>query len=585
MKMKAKKILLLSVIIALTVPLCAASALETEGKISKVTVYRGQALVIRNIEIDLLKGNSEIIVTNLPASILPDSIYAQTSADLKILSVRYREQAVSEDTREEVKKLDIEIENLQREIHHTEIRKAHLDNQWDMFVKLRNFTAEAKQIDTDRGLLQYEPVQNLAEYILKKADEYIEKTLAFEDQITDLKKEFELLERKRSELTAGSSKTERQALVYVSASADAKATIELNYLVNNANWEQLYNLRANPENSTVTIEYNAVINQVSGENWDNVILSLSTAQPAMIAEPPVLNPMLVSLSSPEMQQAQQPESGTMIYDRMLTQQQLRKSNIKMGRLANEELNTFAIENQILFFNAEQKDIQQFRQQMEQISRVEGVSVTYDLPGSLTLPSRSDRQLVGIASVSAQADFTLLASPLLTDYVYLQADLVNKSDIIFLPGPSSMFRDGRFVGKGQMPLVTIGEKFTAGFGIDSQIQVAHELEDKQSRIQGGNRIDTYNYRIALSNYKNTPAKLRLLDRLPYVKDSSIKIDLTKTSIPLSEDAEYLRSEKKKGLLRWDLELEPNTIGEDATIVTYSFTTEFDRNMRLQSQNGN
>jgi hypothetical protein len=144
----------------------------------------------------------------------------------------------------------------------------------------------------------------------------------------------------------------------------------------------------------------------------------------------------------------------------------------------------------------------------------------------------------------------------------------------------MFRDGEFVGKGQLPQVTIGEKFTAGFGIDSQIRVAHELEDKKSRIQGGNRIDTYYYRIALSNYKNTPVVLKLLDRLPYTDDTSIKIELEKAEPELSKDAEYLRTARKKGILRWDLQLAPDSVGEKATVVKYSFTMEYDRNMQIQ-----
>ena len=203
-----------------------------------------------------------------------------------------------------------------------------------------------------------------------------------------------------------------------------------------------------------------------------------------------------------------------------------------------------------------------------------------MPGRLTLPSRSDQQLVTIASITAKADFTLIATPLLTDYVYLQADLLNDSQTVLLPGQTSMFRNGQFVGRSRLPQVTIGERFTAGFGIDAQVQVARELENKKTRIQGGNRIDTYDYRITLSNYKNKPVELQLLDRLPYTDDSSIKIELEKTEPQLSTNSEYLRTARKKGILRWDLKLAPNTIDQDATVVKYSFTMEYDRNMQIE-----
>ncbi|MHC4154715.1 MAG: hypothetical protein ACYST6_07320 [Planctomycetota bacterium] len=76
------------------------------------------------------------------------------------------------------------------------------------------------------------------------------------------------------------------------------------------------------------------------------------------------------------------------------------------------------------------------------------------------------------------------------------------------------------------------------------------------------------------------RLRLLDRLPHADSDSIKIEVVKTKPKLSRDAEYLRTGRKKGILRWDLELEANTVDENATIVKYTYTMEYDRNMQIQ-----
>ena len=75
-------------------------------------------------------------------------------------------------------------------------------------------------------------------------------------------------------------------------------------------------------------------------------------------------------------------------------------------------------------------------------------------------------------------------------------------------------------------------------------------------------------------------LQLLGRLTYTDDNSIKIELVKTEPELTTDSEYLRTAKKKGILRWDQKLAPNTIQKDATVVKYSFTMEYDRNMQIQ-----
>jgi uncharacterized protein (TIGR02231 family) len=580
MEKKTKVLVLAVVVIALANAPAFADAQTVSGAISKVTVYRGQAMVTRSIDVDLPEGTSELIVTDLPDKIVPESLYATTSGDVKVLSVRFREKAVREDTRDEVKKLDAQIEEVKRKQLHT---KKDIENAADLLHKFREMwklAVDGANVDLNRSVMQSEQIESYTKYLEAKALEWHQKNLELQDTEADLAKELELLTRKRKELDAGHSRTEREAVVFVNNESKKKTAIEISYLVNGANWTPQYNLRANPKQSNVLIEYNAVVNQTSGENWDGVALSLSTAEPTMVSAPPVLDPMLVSLSMPV--QTQQAEQQVFVQlENVRKQVQSRRDNIKKGIGANFDLNELAISNQGFFFNASGQQVKEFQKQLAVVARKEGVSVTYNLPGKLSLPSRSDQQLVTIASVMTKADFTLIATPILTDYVYLQAELLNDSETILLPGQASVFRDGEFVGKSELPLVTIGEKLTAGFGIDSQAQVTHELEDKKTRIQGGNRIDTYDYRIALSNYKNTAVELQLLDRLGYTEDSSIKIELVKTEPELSKDSEYLRTARKKGILRWDLNLPPNTVDENATIVKYSFTMEYDKNMQIQA----
>ena len=560
------------------------------GQVSRVTVYRGQALVTRAIDVELPADGSEVIVPDLPPNIIPESIYAQADNDIKVLSVRYRQEAVREDTREEVRELDDQIEKAQHDLKVATEHLEHVKAQWGMFEKLRDFTVTAERSDLDRGLLSFDPVNSLTRLIEGKGTEYLQRRLDLEDEIAGYQKDVELLERQRNDLTRGGSRTEREALIFLSGNGRRQVSLELNYLVAGANWQQQYNLRADPARSLVSVEYNAVVNQSSGEDWSGVTLSLSTAEPTMVAAAPVLEPMLVGLTSTgttQFSQGAQMQQALPVgqSDQILQLQRSRRDNIRKGIEANSTLNYLAVQNQAFYFNADRTEAQRFQQQMTELARIEGVSVTYELPGRLTLPSRNDQQLVSIATIAAQGDFTLIASPLLTDYVYLQADILNGSDTVLLPGPASVFRDGQFVGKGEVPLVTMGETFTAGFGIDSQIRVTHELQDKTTRVQGGNRIDTYDYRIVLQNYKDTAVQLRLLDRLPYTEDSSVRIELDKTSPALSTDAEYLRLLRKKGVLRWDLTLAPETINDEATVVEYSYTMEYDRNMQIVPRSSN
>ena len=583
MKKQTQIILSAMALLLLAIPAAAKQAPVTTGSISEVTVYRGQALVTRTIDIDMPTGTSELVVKNLPMHIIPESLYAQTTGNIKVISVRYRERAVQEDTREEVKKLDAQIKIINNQIRYAERGHKHGGNVWRSYSGLWKLTIDASNANLNRGLLDFEQIESLTKYLEDKWNNLHKNALKLEDQIAELKENLELLTRKRAELDANRSRTEREAVLYLSRDGDRKSAVQLSYLVNKAGWQQQYNLRANPGKSNVLIEYNAVVHQNSGEDWNGIKVSLSTAEPTMVAAPPVLEPMLVGLERhAQTQQSAQQQSIAGMAGGFKSQLKQRRASSKKGISASRELNILAVDNQAFIFNAGKREIQLLQQQMEDIARIEGVSVTYNLPGKLTLPSRDDQQMVSIATIKADADFTLIATPLLTDYVYLQADLLNSSDTVLLPGQASMVRNGEFVGKGHLPLVTIGENFTSGFGIDSQIQVSRELTDKKTRVQGGNRIDAYDYTLTLANYKNIPVKLRLLDRLPYTDNSSIKIDLAETDITplLSKNAEYLSSARKKGVLRWDLQLEPNTIGKKESVVRYSFTMEYDKNTQIQ-----
>lgn len=568
---------------------------EVAGSVSKVIVYRGQALVTRTIELELPTGGSQIVVQKLPNAIVSESIYAQVQGGATVSSVRYRERAVKEDTREEVKQLEAQIEEVKNQQYQAQRDKdiaiwlfRHFERQWKLSV-------DAANANLNRGVLESKPVEELTNHLEEKAIQWHERTVEIEFRQKELKKELELLNRKLEKLQAGRSRTEREAVLFVNNPRTGKVVIELNYLVNEASWLPQHNLRANPEQAIVTVEYNAVIHQASGEDWTNVALSLSTAQPTTAAAAPALEPMEVRVA-PSVPKIREVKKELLEQDVQLGVpvrgeyrdlsgrfQQLQRSRSEMarrGKAAQAELNIAAVSNQMIELMADKKAVQVIQTAAKRFARTEGVSVTYALPGPITMPSRSDQQLVNIASFKTRADFLMLATPLLTDYVYLQADIANDSDVILLAGPASMYRDGEFVGKGQLEMVTIGEKFTAGFGVDSQIKILREFKDKKIETIWGNRVENYDYRLAINNYKNTKVKLHLLERIPYTEDEKLEIINFKTDVGLSTDPEYLRTDRQKGILRWDLNLEPNTTGPKATIVTYSYTMKYDSDLQIQ-----
>jgi uncharacterized protein (TIGR02231 family) len=185
-------------------------------------------------------------------------------------------------------------------------------------------------------------------------------------------------------------------------------------------------------------------------------------------------------------------------------------------------------------------------------------------------------MVRIMQTDLASQFYHVAVPVLTSYVYREAELMNASDEDLLAGPMTAYLDGRFVGKGEIPTVARGQKFVVGFGADPQLRTHRELVKKDDAVQGGNRETRFEYRLVVENFGSQPAPVRVVDRLPHSeRGADIRITLGEVSDPTSEDKLYQREERPMGLLRWDVEAPAGAAGETARLITYKYTVEYDR----------
>ena len=82
------------------------------GKVAEVTLYRGQAQVAREIELKNEAGPVELVVTDLPAHVVANSLFAEGSIGIEVRAVRYRRRAVGAAPREEVRRLEEQIQTL-----------------------------------------------------------------------------------------------------------------------------------------------------------------------------------------------------------------------------------------------------------------------------------------------------------------------------------------------------------------------------------------------------------------------------------------------------------------------------------------
>jgi hypothetical protein len=421
--------------------------------------------------------------------------------------------------------------------------------------------------------------------------------------------------RELGELTAGASRTERDAVIVVDRTdaGPGVKSVRLNYLVSAATWRPQYRFRAAGEKDPVQLEYLAAVEQQTGEDWTGVDMTLSTAQPQLNATPPELLALDITVvnRTPTIALELQGQPGQVtvpvgpmggaggmgLGGLVLNSTQFRDQSRDLRRKAQKELisNNFAVggtyineaaaleQTDELLARKDDREEKRARQGVPvdepAIVTHEGPSVTYHLRARLTVPSRNDQQLIEIARIEMNPDYYFKAVPVLTAHVYRLADLANRSAYVLLPGEATMYVGSDFVGRMNLPLVAIGERFTVGFGVDPQLQVNRQLVKKAHSIQGGNQVHSYDYRITISSYKTTPARVQIWDRLPRAEADAVAVSLVEPAPKLSDDPTYLRRERPENLLRWDLTVAAESSGEKAAAIAYQFKLEYARDVAI------
>ena len=562
-----------------------AAAVEVPGKIESVNLYRGQALVTRLVTLKADAGPVQLVVTGLPERAQSDSLYAEVGEGAQVRAVRFRTRVVGEAPREEVRKLDEQIEALQKDIRkNKELQKA-VASRTRYLDKLEDFVAPTAKTELTKGVLDAGTLRTLTLFMFDERTKQMEAGFDLQEKARELEKQLQLHREKRAELTRDESRRVREAVIFLDVAEPGDRAVRLSYLVSHASWAPAYNLRAGGEMKAVAVEYNAVIRQMSGEDWSNVTLTLSTASPTMVADAPILGPLLVKLT-PRRKKAVGRDLDEFIRGNIRLgslEEQRRKSLTRQGQInANWEMNVALQDVQLKEMRNPPESV---NRALEEVRRRRGsaLSVNYRLAGRASLASRSDQQIVRIANLSLPATFSHVAMPLLTENVHRQAEITNDGQIALLEGQGDVYLNGDFVGQGTIPMVASGQRFRVGFGIDPQLRTRREFVSRNERTQGGNREVAFEYRLVLHNYKDQPIPVRAFDRIPHTQDE-IRVTLGELKDPLSTDKEYLRVLRPSGILRWDLEVPAHAAGATARLIEYSYKLEFDRNTEITTVTG-
>ncbi len=579
------------------------------NRISAVKLYRNQAMVVRDVEVPPGTGEMALIVENLPESTVPGSLFA--SGNVNVRAVRYITELIKEkkDTdrigqlEDQLKKLDFEKKDIATRRELLSQKQKYLETLQKQYLsRLGPVAATGKNGKTEVAGFDFATIEKMTTIIFKQRSEINAETLKYnaEDrrinaETADIQKELNTLRRiapnagqqMAQNKLVPSRQMRRRAVIYLAVNND-KPELTLSYLVNRAGWNPAYNMRTTTKGDNLDLEYLAGVNQSTGEDWNSVKLIISTATPNINAETPILVPMRVSLSKNQKYKASYDTKISLFSRRNLLAENVRRQASQVNKMQrsksraeqldyNVVLNVGAWNRQNLEFNEKAEVISFWNRDLRNLREL--IAVEYEIKEPVTLVSLRERQMVRILSNNLKCKLFYEAIPLFSGYVSRCLEVKNTIDQPLLAGSYSAFIDGKFVGRGNIPVTVTGQTITMGLGFDPQLKCSRELVDKSSTKSWGSRIEKYQYELVIDNYKTVPVHVRLLDRIPVTDNKELKISMTGGLKNLSTDPEYRDLEYPKGILRWDIKLPPSSSGSKATKIEYSFLMRFDSDMTL------
>lgn len=540
--------LLASSILALTVAgLGAADAADVAAtsKIGAVTVYPSGAEVARATKVKLEPGEHTILLNDLPAGALPQSIRVEGKAiggQLQIGSVDSRRVSVPRadsaamasqrrDIENQIEKLKDQRHVLEADIQAAEAQKSMIAALTQLPTRPVNAGAASPDPDWSKLLMLVSEKTAAAQRAI----------LDTNVKIRDVDRQVEELQKKLATL-APAPEARTEVKIFVSATATTDAELTVRYQVASAGWTPFYDARlatgAKGQAAKLQLVRRASIQQRSGESWDDVTLTLSTTRPAAataapdlqmlsvdyVPDRPIPAPMSVGAASPPPapRPAMRAESASAD---VLSKA---KADADAGRIAEE---------------------------ISATTDSQGFQVLYGIPGKVTVPTTGEQKRVQIGSEDLDPALIVRTVPRLDQTAYLYAKLnLPKTSSPLLTGSVSLFRDGTFVGQGRLPQLASGEDHELGFGSDDLVKVKRVvIEDKKGEtgVFTTTRAEERNFTITVRNLRANPVAVQVLDRVPVSMQQDIKVDATFRPQPTKKDYN-----DRRGTIAWDMTLNPD-----------------------------
>jgi uncharacterized protein (TIGR02231 family) len=529
-----KKLTLLIVLVAAVAPAFAQKDLPVDSKITNVTVFLNKAQVTREAASHVGAGKTNVIVTGLTSDLDPKSIQVTGKGDFIILGIVHQQNFLNEfNLPKPLRIVRDSIAYLKKQVILEQSQKKILEKEEQMLLS-------NQKIGGANQNLTVAELKAMADFYRSRLGDIVTSTMKMDEHIGKMNDRIRVLDEQMKSQNDLYSRNTSEIVVSVSAQNTTPVDLEVTYVVADAGWYPVYDLRATDTRSPLKLNYKANVFQHTGELWNNVKLRLSTANPTASGLKPELNAWFLDFYSPVVYQMQRSRAaGPMKKEAMELQDAVAPA-------------------------AEAASVAEYVTTVQTTLNTEfNISLPY------TVASAVKPTTVDIRNYEMKADYYYSVAPKLDTDAFLIANATGWEEFNLLPGEANIFFEGTFTGKTFIDPNNVKDTLHVSLGRDSRIVVKREKQkDLTSRkLIGGSQREAYAWLISVRNTKTEAVKIFVEDQIPVSQNAQIEVALL--------DGGGAKTETHTGKLTWNLALQAN----EAKSVGYTYEVKYPKDKRV------
>lgn len=516
--MSRSVISLLTVLSSMTV---IADDLPLVTGIDKVTVFTRGAEVTRAGDITIPAGEHRLIIEDLPPGIDPARLQLGIdNSTVRLGNLQLEEIHEGGLVSEEEQRLQLQLEQL-------------LDDRQQVTDEIESARTQLKLLDSlatgavggQQVSLAADELSALLETLASSSNQSRQVIRESNRQVQALDQE---IEQVRFELSQVSTRQRSQQVltIAVQASAAADSVVSITYPVARAGWSWLYESRLDTDSRELLLERKVSVTQTSGEDWDDVILVITTAQPNQNTQTPELSSLLVNFFRPRTQM-------------------MRELSVAPGAPGRA---------------ADSNEVEEVIVTGSFIRRSAGVEasaymVNFTVPGRVTVAADSQPRILPIDQRGLEVELVSRAVPEFDSNAYLEARFLLEDTTPIQSGLMQFYRDGVFIGRRVVTDFLPGEEVSLAFGQDERVRVETRVVPQESRDGGTFRrtaIDDRRILYEITSFHNQAIELEVLGRVPVSQNEDINVRISGDAT----EADEVDVDGETGVLLWKRQAQPS-----------------------------